>query len=625
MLPLEFVSSTHPGIDLRIKLSCPIATVVHRRRSDRQMTANILDASSYGGLRDRLLSRFLAGPDSADDIDLEKVLTHLTALPHADQTTDSIDALIQLAKNFWYAGQVAEALRAASHAAEASVNLGDKLLLCIARGICGVVLSNLGRYGEATVSLVECCSIARDLGDSRREATAINDFGQVCGGMGQYEVAASYFEQTIKIADEMAFDDLALRARSNLAVCAVELRDTARGFAALSRIQIEDLTRQNVVICASAHHNLAHLHLLAGDLSLAQLHAKKSTQLAAATKVKGAQRQARALRGLVDVYSGEVKKGLLALDRALSIAKRVDHTEVLGLLRMCVDAHEAASQPDRALEYLQELVTWKKKTIDAEVLQLLKESPSQSGDFRTEASAFERGLAATARSLQTDTQRRLDHLVAMAINAEIAAGHDIHRVFRVAKIAHCLAVDLGWDEQRITLLTLAAQLSNIGMLAMPTDLLRSRDLTAAQRRVFHDHTKYGARLLGKSGLKCLEVASAVAEQHHECYDGTGYPQGLRGESILDEARLIAVCDAFDTLTNRPASGEAALSIADAVHQMLTAAGSQFDPFYVNVLANWLKREAGNDDDLNAFLAGEADQNEYVRARARFEMLLTRTA
>ena len=66
-----------------------------------------------------------------------------------------------------------------------------------------------------------------------------------------------------------------------------------------------------------------------------------------------------------------------------------------------------------------------------------------------------------------------------------------------------------------------------------------------------DHTRYGAELLGQSKLQMLNIASVIAEQHHSSTDErSGYPCGLGGESIAEEARLVAVCDAFDAMTHK---------------------------------------------------------------------------
>ena len=97
---------------------------------------------------------------------------------------------------------------------------------------------------------------------------------------------------------------------------------------------------------------------------------------------------------------------------------------------MCVDAHEAAGQSDRALAYLQELVEWKKKLIDAEsCLQYegLTESCNPNGHVR-----FDDNLLVRSQRLHAGVHQRIQRFVETAINAEIASGHDLYRTFRVA-------------------------------------------------------------------------------------------------------------------------------------------------------------------------------------------------
>ena len=92
-----------------------------------------------------------------------------------------------------------------------------------------------------------------------------------------------------------------------------------------------------------------------------------------------------------------------------------------------------------------------------------------------------------------------------------------------------------------------------------------------------DHTKYGAEILRRSKLRILEAASLIAAQHHERYDGGGYPTGLRGEEIGEEARIVAICDSFDAMTHRRPWRESPLSVQAALNEISRGAASQFDP------------------------------------------------
>ena len=189
------------------------------------------------------------------------------------------------------------------------------------------------------------------------------------------------------------------------------------------------------------------------------------------------------------------------------------------------------------------------------------QSLAESGELQTSASLLDEALLAKVQSLHAGVQSRIERLIEIALNAEIACGHDLYKPFRVANLARHVATSLGWSQQRTDALALGAQLSNIGMIAIPARILvKSGHLSEGEGRVFRSHTDYGAELLRKSKLQVLDVAAVIAEQHHEHFDGSGYPRGLCGEAIAEEARVVAVCDAFDTMSRAdPSKRQAAIS------------------------------------------------------------------
>ena len=284
--------------------------------------------------------------------------------------------------------------------------------------------------------------------------------------------------------------------------------------------------------------------------------------------------------GLINVKSGLVEEGLAAIHRGLDFAKRADAIDVADYLGMCIDGHEAAGQSDKALLFLQELVTLKKKSVDAELLSTpyteLKEPL-----FQNDGSMLDGYLQLREQRIQGSARQHIQHYVNTAINAELAGGHDLYRTFRVSKLTRCLAEALGWESQRIDLLALGAQVCNIGMVAIPSRiLLKPGNLSSDERQIVRDHARYGAALLRQSKLQGFEVAAVLAEQHHERYDGTGYPNELGGESIAEEARIVAISDAFDAMTHRrPWRGK--LSAESAIDELKRQAGRQFDPRLVD--------------------------------------------
>jgi len=121
---------------------------------------------------------------------------------------------------------------------------------------------------------------------------------------------------------------------------------------------------------------------------------------------------------------------------------------------------------------------------------------------------------------------------------------------RVGELAAHLAEELGLSKAFVALIRRAAPLHDVGKIGIPDRILqKSASLTPEEFDTMKAHTTIGARILSGGKFPLLQVAETIALTHHECWDGSGYPQGLRGESIPLPGRIVAVVDSFDALTN----------------------------------------------------------------------------
>ena len=129
---------------------------------------------------------------------------------------------------------------------------------------------------------------------------------------------------------------------------------------------------------------------------------------------------------------------------------------------------------------------------------------------------------------------------------------------------------------------------DIGKIGVPDALLRKcGPLTHEERRVMESHTLIGHEILKDSRSVYLQLGAQIALSHHERFDGSGYPHGLRGEDIPRAARIVAVTDAFDALTSeRPY--KKAWPVADAVAYLKEQSGRHFDPDCVEAFLSWAK-------------------------------------
>jgi putative two-component system response regulator len=128
----------------------------------------------------------------------------------------------------------------------------------------------------------------------------------------------------------------------------------------------------------------------------------------------------------------------------------------------------------------------------------------------------------------------------------------------------------------------ASPLHDIGKLGIPDAiLLKPGALTKEEWEIMKLHTIIGAQILSGSKIRYLKAAEKIALYHHEKWDGTGYPEGLKGEKIPLFARITAIADVFDALTtDRPY--RKALSVEDALQIIKNERGSHFDPQIVDI-------------------------------------------
>lgn len=146
---------------------------------------------------------------------------------------------------------------------------------------------------------------------------------------------------------------------------------------------------------------------------------------------------------------------------------------------------------------------------------------------------------------------------------------------RVASVSDIIGKSVGMPEDELSNLHTAALLHDIGKVSIPDSIVTKPDkLTEQEWEVIRRHSAEGARIV--SGISSLASIAPLIRHHHESYDGSGYPDGLKGDDIPLGARIINIADAYDTLTTlRPY--QQPISHEEACKELKKCAGSQFDP------------------------------------------------
>jgi putative two-component system response regulator len=196
--------------------------------------------------------------------------------------------------------------------------------------------------------------------------------------------------------------------------------------------------------------------------------------------------------------------------------------------------------------------------------------------------------AASESALQRAYAETLTRLSRAVELHDTATGSHLERVGAYAAV---IAQTLSLEPHRVELLRLAAPLHDIGKVVIPDQVLRKTGkLTPEERIAMQKHADVGHELLTGSGSELLELAATVAWTHHERWDGSGYPRGLRGEEIPVDGRIVAVADVFDALTSeRPYRPP--MSHGEALAYLDDERGKAFDADTVDAFAASRERSA----------------------------------
>lgn len=193
-----------------------------------------------------------------------------------------------------------------------------------------------------------------------------------------------------------------------------------------------------------------------------------------------------------------------------------------------------------------------------------------------------RGLEILVRERTEELhQTRLDLVRRLGYAAEHRDTDTGDHIIRMSRYCETLARRMGFSKEECELILNTSPLHDIGKIAIPDSiLLKPAALTPEETKVMRTHTDIGARILSGGTSPFLKMAEMIAMTHHERWDGSGYPRGLKKEEIPLVGRICAVCDVFDALTSeRPY--KKAWTFEAAIREIKRMSGEYFDPRVVD--------------------------------------------
>jgi len=204
-------------------------------------------------------------------------------------------------------------------------------------------------------------------------------------------------------------------------------------------------------------------------------------------------------------------------------------------------------------------------------------------------------------------QAHLDTIFRLGVAAEYRDKETANHLKRMSYYCVQIAKGLGWPDETVNMILWSSLMHDVGKLGIPDAILQKpARLTPEERRFMEYHTVIGGNILKGSEAAVLKQSRIIALTHHEKFDGTGYPRGLKGEEIPIEGRITMLADVFDALSSKRVYKEA-FTEEEALCILGEGKGTFFDPMVLEIFLKRLQemREiracfSDRDEDFNKF-------------------------
>ena len=581
-----------------------------------------LMSSNTGNVLHQAESLWVLGQCSQQQMRLEEAIGYFerackgfAAFP---ESPAGVECRIHLARVQIDLGEIALAIGNLKIAVKASQALGAHALEAMAVNALARIHSLAGQPFEALGLLERAIELFDVLEDPKGKAFCLHNVATIYTQLGHFQQALEYLERVRALIDEHHLaepEHLHLTAVANIyeglndnertlqyhqAALEVAIRQGNKNHEAISRLNLGELAQRigqheealewlKVVQHLARQSGLIRWQVIAEigiSKSLIQLDRLAEARTELVLSLRTAQQlddvpmQLEALLALSSVHEGlgQAPEAQTLLEEALALAQRHSSTQHVMLAHQrLADVLEGANpalalQHFRAYHQLREDL-FEQRDRNMRDLQVRLETEA----FRKANATLEAKVHDRTQELEEAYAEMLERLTRAAEYRDDDTGQHTERVGRLS--AH-IALVLGWSEDQVRLLEQAATLHDVGKIGIPDEiLLKPGRFTPEEFAQMKTHTTIGGSILGGARFPLMQLAETIALSHHERWDGSGYPSGLRGEDIPLAGRIVTVADVFDALTNeRPY--KKAWSHADAIAEIEKQAGTQFDPAVV---------------------------------------------
>jgi putative two-component system response regulator len=565
----------------------------------------------------------------------------IAAMERPEPVATAIHVLLETCRTYTSRADPSLGMPLVERAVELAIAGEFKSELRRAHNIRGALAISAENTSIGFESVFRAALLARELGDEVNIAAALANMTASLLTMGMYREAIAVAIRVVKkFGSHKDCISFVAGARANMAGGALALKQYEVAFEA-ARDACEQVglptDKQAVLdrIVAEGTFLKTAIGLKQNDVIDKCL--KMMRSLAASFNAPRIDLNLNLAEAAVEIYSGDLTVAvvrLLALKEQTKLMSGLHHDNLM----LLITAYEKGGNQTGVLQHSCELIEFFVASQIRTVRGLLRAVHENAQPQKP----VSHNVRTIVEEIQTPTPRKsLTHIEVpesmyretferLALSAELRDDIDAENLgrhaYRVGALAGLLAERAGHDDHFVQSVELSARLHDVGKLCIPENILtKTEKLTDAEFAAIQRHTSVGAQILSQCRHPAFRLAETIAHCHHEKWDGSGYPRGLRGDAIPEAARIVALADVYDTLTHvRPY--RRAWTHKAAITEIQKLSGTHFDPTLVDQFVPMLNqlRKKFPGDAFDKHLSQAGDESEFLKARDRIHEMLAET-
>jgi len=473
----------------------------------------------------------------------------------------------------WKEGKYSQSLEYLSEALKIREQVGDDEDIAQTYENIGIVYYSLGEYETALEHFGNALQLWRKLENPSRIANTLNNIGALYRETGDLQKALEYLQKSLEYKRKIGDRGTLASTLGNIGTIYAQQGDYSRGLEYLS--EALELAQENRLssLEAETYAEMAQCHYAGGEIEGAEKLALKSLELAESLGMLSESEKSAQLLSEIYAARRKYKKAWQFLKKVLQLREKIFSDRLDSAVAELKVKYETDKRRREAEIYHLKYVELKRINEELvatkEALEKYKKHLEQLVAERTaELERSYRRLKKTFSGIVATISKMLE------LRDPYTAGHQE----RVARLSVAIARRLGLPEDKVEAIHTAAMLHDIGKIYVPSEILtKPGRLSEVEFMLIKNHSAAGYEIL-KSIEFPWDIATIV-RQHHERLDGSGYPDGLVGDQILFEAKIIAVADVVEAISShRPY--RPALGIDVALTEIRKNAGKLYDPTVV---------------------------------------------